>query len=112
MPLLSEFMDYSHDALLAGHGIVGSATEKTGLHALKQAGQKLGVIPRLIAAPGFTAHQHAADEANPVAAELPAVLDDLLRYGRARRAGDQSSGIHRLARDAALGSADPDRLDR
>jgi hypothetical protein len=44
MPLLSEFMDYSHDALLAGHGIVGSATEKTGLHALKQAGQKLGVI--------------------------------------------------------------------
>jgi phage tail sheath protein FI len=76
----------------------GSATEKTGLHALKQAGQKLGVIPRLIAAPSFTAaHQHAADEANPVAAELPAVLDDLLRYGRARRAGDQSSGIHRLA---------------
>ncbi|MFO1100034.1 MAG: phage tail protein [Xanthobacteraceae bacterium] len=59
-------------------GIVGSSTEKTGVHAFRQAGQKLGVIPRLIAAPGFTAHQHAANEANPVAAELPAVLDDLL----------------------------------
>lgn len=58
--------------------IVGSATEKTGVHAFKSAGQKLGVIPRLIAAPGYTAHQPVADEANAVAAELPAVFDDLL----------------------------------
>lgn len=58
--------------------IVGSSVNKTGVHALKSAGQKLGVIPRLIAAPGFTAYQSATDQANPVAAELPSILDGLL----------------------------------
>lgn len=62
-------------------GIVGSSTDKTGVHALKSAGQKLGVIPRLIAAPGYTAHQPVANEANPVAAELPGVLNHLIGMG-------------------------------
>jgi phage tail sheath protein FI len=36
--------------------IVGNSTNKTGIHAFMEAGPLLGVIPRLIAAPGFT-HQ-------------------------------------------------------
>jgi phage tail sheath protein FI len=37
--------------------IVGSQASKTGIWALPEAGPILGVIPRLIAAPGFTAQQ-------------------------------------------------------
>jgi hypothetical protein len=37
--------------------ILGYSTAKTGIHAFLVAGQKLGVIPRLIAAPGFTHQQ-------------------------------------------------------
>jgi phage tail sheath protein FI len=34
--------------------IVGSSLSKTGIHAFMEAGPALGIIPRLIAAPGFT----------------------------------------------------------
>jgi phage tail sheath protein FI len=37
--------------------IVGSSATKTGMWALVQAGPVLGLIPRLIAAPGFTSQQ-------------------------------------------------------
>lgn len=59
-------------------GIVGDSTAKTGIHAFKSAGQKLGVIPRLCAAPGFTWQQDASDEANEVAAEFPGVMASIL----------------------------------
>lgn len=36
--------------------LIGSSNLKTGIHALKKAGPKLGIVPRLIAVPGFT-HQ-------------------------------------------------------
>lgn len=36
--------------------LVGNSGLKTGIHALRKAGPKLGVVPRLIAVPGFT-HQ-------------------------------------------------------
>lgn len=57
---------------------VGAAATLTGVHALTKAGTKLGVVPRLIAVPGFTAHQADADDANAVCAELPGVLNKLL----------------------------------
>ncbi|MDC7784756.1 phage tail protein [Rhodoplanes sp. TEM] len=58
--------------------IVGDSTAGTGMHALLKAGQKLAVIPRLIMFPGYTAHQSAPDEANPVCAEATGVLNKLL----------------------------------
>jgi len=38
--------------------LVGSSSLKTGIHALRLAGPKLGVVPRLIGVPGYT-HQRA-----------------------------------------------------
>jgi phage tail sheath protein FI len=51
----------------------------TGLSALVTAGPELGVIPRLICAPGFTS-QRAAGEANAVCAALPAICAKLLAH--------------------------------
>ena len=71
------------DATIAN--IVGDGIA-TGLSAFLSAGPDLGVMPRLICAPGFT-HQQAEDVANPgtllanpVAAALPAVLTKLLAH--------------------------------
>lgn len=38
--------------------LVGNSTTKTGIHALRKAGSKLGVVPRLLGVPGYT-HQQA-----------------------------------------------------
>jgi phage tail sheath protein FI len=57
--------------------IVGSSLSKTGVHAFLEAGPALGVIPRLIGAPGYTS-QHDTGMANAVCAELPSVLAKLL----------------------------------
>lgn len=56
--------------------IVGNGTS-TGISAFLRAAAKLGVTPRLIAAPGFT-HQRTGSNANAVCAALPAVLSKLL----------------------------------
>lgn len=45
---------YDIDADIAIGHIVGDSTAGTGVHAFLKAGQKLGAIPRLIAAPGYT----------------------------------------------------------
>ncbi len=37
--------------------LVGNAATKTGIHALRSAGPKLGVVPRLLGVPGFTHQQ-------------------------------------------------------
>lgn len=37
--------------------LVGNAALKTGIHALRKAGPKLGVVPRLIGVPGYTYQQ-------------------------------------------------------
>lgn len=37
--------------------LVGNSTLKTGIHALRKAGPKLGVVPRLLGVPGFTHQQ-------------------------------------------------------
>ena len=58
--------------------IVGDGIS-TGINAFVSAGPDLGVIPRLICAPGFTS-QHADGEANAVCAALPAVLSKLLAH--------------------------------
>jgi len=60
--------------------IVGNSTTGTGIHAFKRAGSLVNRVPRLIGAPGFTAHQATGSTANPVAAALPAVLDQLLAH--------------------------------
>lgn len=67
-------------ANIVGDGIT------TGLAAFRRAGPDLGVIPRLICAPGFTHQQDEDSEnpgtflANPVCAALPAVLSGLLAH--------------------------------
>ena len=71
--------------------IVGSRTATTaaghvgtGLYALLRAGSQLGVIPRLLGAPGFTG-QTTLDSgghivANPICAALPSVCSSLLAH--------------------------------
>lgn len=61
------------DAPATLSNLVGDATTLTGIHALKKAEAQLGIKPRLIAVPGYSA---PADPAvlNPVVAELPGVL--------------------------------------
>lgn len=64
--------------------IVGSAVDGTGLYALKKAGQLLGVIPRLIGAPGFTGDftrdGGGQAEANPICAALPTICSALIAH--------------------------------
>ncbi|MCB1498584.1 MAG: phage tail protein [Bauldia sp.] len=58
--------------------IVGDGT-RTGLAAFVEAGPLLGVIPRLLCAPGFTS-QREGSNANPVCAALPAICAKLLAH--------------------------------
>jgi uncharacterized protein len=58
--------------------IVGNGTT-TGLSAFLEAGPSLGVIPRLLCAPGFTS-QRTAPDANAVCAALPAICAKLLAH--------------------------------
>jgi phage tail sheath protein FI len=60
-------------ASIVGDGI------STGLEAFVQAGPLLGVIPRLICAPGFTS-QRVGSDANAVCAALPALCNKLLAH--------------------------------
>jgi phage tail sheath protein FI len=64
------------DATIAN--IVGDGIS-TGLEAFVQAGPLLGVIPRLICAPGFTS-QRTGTDANAVCAALPALCNKLLAH--------------------------------
>lgn len=64
------------DATMAN--IVGDGIS-TGLEAFVEAGPVLGIIPRLLCAPGFTAQRQAPD-ANPVCAALPQVCNKLLAH--------------------------------
>jgi len=63
--------------------LVGDSSLKTGIHALRAAGPKLGVVPRLIGVPGYT-HQQEEDGqellANPVVAALPSLCSALLAH--------------------------------
>lgn len=75
--------------------IVGSEGSHTGLYAFLDAGRDLAVIPRLIAAPGYT-HQHDDDSqgealANPVCAALPAVCSRLLAHAVVEGPGKSSA---------------------
>jgi phage tail sheath protein FI len=58
--------------------IVGDGST-TGLSAFVEAGPLLGVIPRLLCAPGFTS-QREGTSANAVCAALPAICDKLLAH--------------------------------
>lgn len=66
--------------------LVGDAALQTGIHALRAAGPKLGVVPRLIGVPGYTHQQEEDGEtpanllANPVVAALPALCSSLLAH--------------------------------
>lgn len=60
-------------ANIVGDGIA------TGLEAFVHAGPALGVIPRLICAPGFTSQRNGTD-ANAVCAALPALCAKLLAH--------------------------------
>jgi uncharacterized protein len=60
-------------ASIVGDGI------STGLEAFVQAGPLLGVIPRLICAPGFTS-QRTGSDANAICAALPALCNKLLAH--------------------------------
>jgi hypothetical protein len=64
------------DATIAN--IVGDGAT-TGLSAFLRAGPEIGVIPRLLCAPGFTS-QRTAPDANAVCAALPAICAKLLAH--------------------------------
>lgn len=66
------------DATATIANIVGDGVS-TGLQAFIAAGPELGVIPRLLCAPGFTS-QRTAPDANPVCAALPAICEKLLAH--------------------------------
>ncbi|NRP30853.1 MULTISPECIES: phage tail protein [unclassified Aliiroseovarius] len=51
----------------------------TGLSAFLRAGPEIGMIPRLLCAPGFTSQRTGA-EANPVCAALPPICEKLLAH--------------------------------
>lgn len=71
------------DATATIANIVGDGIS-TGLSAFLNAGPDLGVIPRLICAPGFTGQTTVDAQsnivANPVTAALPAILSKLLAH--------------------------------
>lgn len=50
-------VDQGNDDAATITNLVGNASLKTGIHALRLAGPKLGVVPRLIGVPGFTHQQ-------------------------------------------------------
>ena len=55
----------------------------TGVYALLRAGSQLGVIPRLLGAPGYTWQTETVDgqlQANPIVAALPSVCSALLAH--------------------------------
>ncbi|RYC10179.1 phage tail protein [Ciceribacter ferrooxidans] len=58
--------------------IVGSSATGTGIHAFLNAGAEVGVYPRIIICPGHTSAQDTPATANPVAAALPAVCEQIL----------------------------------
>lgn len=58
--------------------IVGDGVS-TGLSAFLSAGPELGVIPRLLCAPGFTS-QPSSPDANAVCAALPAICEKLFAH--------------------------------
>lgn len=64
------------DATIAN--IVGDGAT-TGISAFLRAGPEIGVIPRLLCAPGFTS-QRTAPNANAVCAALPAICEKLLAH--------------------------------
>jgi phage tail sheath protein FI len=64
------------DATIAN--IVGDGIS-TGLEAFVQAGPLLGVIPRLLCAPGFTS-QRTGTDANAICAALPALCNKFLAH--------------------------------
>lgn len=56
--------------------IVGDGTTKTGVHAFLGAQTQVGLTPRILVAPGFTAAR-AGNAANPVVAELEGIAKKL-----------------------------------
>ncbi|MCI5078704.1 phage tail protein [Oricola sp.] len=66
------------DATATISNIVGDGIS-TGLQAFINAGPEIGVIPRLLCAPGFTS-QRTAPDANAVCAALPAICEKLLAH--------------------------------
>ena len=58
--------------------IVGNGST-TGLSAFLDAGPTLGVVPRLLCAPGFTSQREGIN-ANPVCAALPPICEKLLAH--------------------------------
>lgn len=73
------FVRVQHHATLEtqmGH-IVGSAGAKTGVWALLEAKEHIGIEPGLIIAPGFTS-QRLGDDANPAATAIDAICDRII----------------------------------
>lgn len=72
-------VDEGVDAAATMSNLVGDATTLTGVHALKKAEAQLGIKPRLIAIPGYSAPTDPAT-LNPVVAELAGVLEAIKAY--------------------------------
>ena len=57
--------------------LVGSSTGFTGVHGFMAAESVVGVIPKILIAPGFT-HQQTGGNANPVVAEMLGLAKDYM----------------------------------
>jgi len=58
--------------------MVGSGASRTGVHALRDAPSHVNATPRITIYPGYTAWRPDVNSANPVLAEIPAILNGLL----------------------------------
>ncbi len=72
-------VDEGIDAAATMSNLVGDATQLTGVHALKKAEAQLGIKPRLIVIPGYSAPTDPT-VLNPVVAELADVLEEIKAY--------------------------------
>lgn len=85
--------------------LIGDEAARTGLYALYDAGPDLGVIPRLLIVPGYTATVPTGGGANPVVAALPAVCERLLAHAIV-----EGPGTTQAAAIAARETVSSDRL--
>lgn len=84
--------------------MIGSGASRTGIHALRDAPSHVNATPRIVLTPGYDAWRPDSNSANPILAELPAILNGLLAIAVA----DVSDG----SRDAAIAARETVQSER
>ena len=81
------------DAAATIAAIVGDEATMTGVHAFKLAPSDIGVIPRILIAPGYTHQITAPATSNPVVEELAVVAEPLLAHAIVEGPGTTETAI-------------------